>query len=134
MLTEVDNFLKHGSWDFVNCHIVSGISKIIILSKWVYKTKTEANGSTCYKARIIFKGFMQILGANYTKCFSPVATSMTPCLILALTLLFDWVCKSEDIEAAFLEGDSTTDTFMEWPSGLVELGLINRATQLRLCI
>ena len=114
--------------------IVKEIGKNIISSKWVYRKKSEPDGSICYKSRIVLNGFMQIPGIDYTECFSPVATDTTTHLILALTLLFDWACESADIKAAFLEGDATTDMFMEWPPGLVELGIIDEATKLRLCI
>ena len=54
---------------------------------------------------------MQIYGAYYTKNFPPIANDMTNPLILALTLFFlDWVCKTANVKAAFLEGNSRRPT------------------------
>ena len=46
--------------------------------------------------------------------------------IIALTLYYDeWICECIDIKALFLEGDVPEPNFLEWPPGMVLLGLID---------
>ncbi len=45
-----------------------------IENKWIFKRKTDADGSvTLYKARIVAKGFQQVLSVDYDEIFSLVA-------------------------------------------------------------
>lgn len=48
--------------------------KFVVTSKWIYKIKHGANGSTeKYKARFVARGFSQKEGVDYDKIFAPVA-------------------------------------------------------------
>jgi len=70
---------------------------------------------------------MQVYGIDYKESFSPVASSSSVRMGIALTLYFedeDWICEVIDIEAAFLEGDIEEPMYIEWPEGMVELGFL----------
>ena len=101
------------SWTSVPRQAAYDKSKTIIGSKWVFKKKQEANGSTRYKSRVVSKGYMQIPGADYTERYSPVATDTTTRLEIVLCLHYVWMLESFDIEFAFLEGDIEDHMYME---------------------
>ena len=48
--------------------------KNIVGSRWVFKVKRDASGSTQkYKARLVAKGYSYLEGIDYQEVFSPVA-------------------------------------------------------------
>ena len=101
------------------------------------KKKQEKDGSVRYKSRIVSKGFMQVPGVDYTEKFSPVANDATTRIIIGLTLAYKdlgWKCESVDIEAAFLEGEIDTPSYMEWPPGSVDLGYVTQENRKKTCI
>lgn len=52
--------------------------------KWVFRVKYNSDGSILkHKARLVTKGFIQTLGIDYVKTFSPV--------IKAPTIRFPWL-------------------------------------------
>lgn len=86
--------------------------------KWVYKTKTDANGMPCrYKARWVVKGFMQKEGIDFTETFALVVKSSTYCLVFALVALMDYEMDQVDIVTAFLHGKLKEELYMVQPEG-----------------
>jgi hypothetical protein len=100
--------------------------------------KTEQDRTTRFKSRTVTKGFLQIPGVDFTDSFSPVATDTTIRFAICLTLYHQekrgWVCELIDIEAAFLNSDQETEMFVEWPKGIVELGVITEEDRIEFCI
>ncbi|GBM84188.1 Copia protein [Araneus ventricosus] len=70
MQTEYNALLKNQSWRLVK----QPKDKNIIGSKWVLRTKYNADGSIALrKARLVAKGFAQIPDVDYQETFAPVA-------------------------------------------------------------
>ena len=91
----------------------------------MFKVKKDADGNKRYKTREVLLGYLQTMGEDYDKYFSPVAKDSSTRIAFAITLFKNqWVCHSADIEAAFLNPTTSKPMFIEWPQGCVELGLI----------
>src|SRR3954447_19937632 len=73
-----------------------------IASKWVFKKKINANGTICYKARLIIKGCQQRAGIDFEETFAPVAMLKTVQVLLALAAFYDWEVHHVDVVTAFL--------------------------------
>lgn len=65
-----------------------------VRNKWVFKVKTNANGSLeSYKAQLVARGFTQLHSLDYDETFSPVVKLGTIHLILTLALSQGWSLK-----------------------------------------
>ena len=70
MQEEMKSLHKNGTWDMVR--LLKG--KKIIRCKWVFKKKEGTPGveNVRYKAKLVAKGYNQILGVDFTDVFSQV--------------------------------------------------------------
>jgi hypothetical protein len=138
MLDEIMNFVNREAWLKIPREEVRRKGRRPIPQKWVYKLKDEQDLTKRFKSRTVTKGFLQIPGVDFTESFSPVATDTTIRLAIGLTLYYQeergWVCELVDIEAAFLNADQETELFVEWPKGIVELGVITEDDRIKFCI
>jgi hypothetical protein len=89
---------------------------------YVFKWKDEKDIDIVAKAHIVIEGYTVIPGVDYTERFSPVETSTTVNMVLALALYrMDrperWGVESIDVESAFLQSDMPKDmvVYLEWP-------------------
>ncbi|KAL6175649.1 hypothetical protein ACLB2K_052288 [Fragaria x ananassa] len=72
--------------------------------KWVYKTKTNADGSIeRFKAKLVAKGFTQQEWIDYNETYSPVSTKDAFRLIMALVAHFNMELHQMDVRTAFFE-------------------------------
>ena len=85
-----------------------------MLNKWVFRIKTEPDGKRRFNARLVFKGYSQRKGIDYTKIFSPVVKLTSIQIVLSIvalenlhleqmdvkTTLFPWRYGQRDIYAA----------------------------------
>ncbi|GBN04187.1 Retrovirus-related Pol polyprotein from transposon RE1 [Araneus ventricosus] len=108
MQTEYNALLKNQAWRLV----IRPKDKNIIESKWVLRTKCNADGSNALrKARLVAKGFAQI--PDYQKTFAPVArhgsirTAMAYCAENNLEIF------QLDFIMAYINGDLDEEIFME---------------------
>ena len=73
--------------------------------KWLFKSKEEAYGLICLKSINVVKGYMQVLGVDFTESFSPVASDTSTSILIVLALYYEnhgWIAKLREVEAAFL--------------------------------
>jgi hypothetical protein len=120
------------TWDIVsqpkNTNIVS--------SKWVFKIKRNAAGEIDkYKARLVARGFTQVLGVDYYETYAPVARLASLRLILTIAARQNWDVDVFDFHSAFLNGklDADEEIFMELPPG-ADLGGKGEVAKLRVAL
>ena len=70
--------------------------------KWIYKRKTNPDGSTRFKARLVIKGYKQKEGIDYDETYAPVSKMATFRLILVLAAQYGWDVDHMDVVMAFL--------------------------------
>ena len=70
--------------------------------KWIYQKKTNPDGSTRYKARLVIKGYEQKEGIDYDETYAPVSKMATFRLLLALSAQHGWNVNHMDVVTAFL--------------------------------
>ena len=70
MHEEMESLHKNGTWELVKLPKV----KKVIRCKWVFKRKEGTQGidDARYKARLVTKGYSQILGVDFTDVFYPI--------------------------------------------------------------
>ena len=90
----------------------------IVSSKWVYKIKTNSDGSIArFKARLVARGFTQIAGVDYEETFAPTAKFATIRLMLSLACSLQWPVEQANIDTAFLWAELEDDIYMQHPPG-----------------
>jgi len=81
MTKEYESIMKNDVWEVVP----RPQNKIVVTSKWLYKIKHVADGSTKkYKAYFVARDFSQKEGIEYDEIFAPVARYTTIRSIIAL--------------------------------------------------
>lgn len=111
---EINSLAENDTWE-----IVKAPKKVkLINSRWIFKRKTEADGSTRCRARLVAKGFMQRSGLDYSETYSPVARLPTIRLLLAIAVKNRYFVWHLDVKTAFLHGDLKEDVYMRPPEGI----------------
>ena len=81
--------------------------------KWIFKNKIGADGKIeTYKARMVAKGYRQILVIDYDKTFSPVAMHKSIRIMLAIAAFYDYEIWQMDVKTAFLNDDLEEQIYM----------------------
>ena len=88
----------------------------VISSKWVLTTKKDAHGVvTRYKARVVARGFYQILVVDFKETFVPTLKMVPLRTTLAFSAGFNFELHHLDIKTAFLRGELNEEIFMQQP-------------------
>ena len=91
----------------------------------VFRLKRDADGKPVrWKVRLVFKGFEQVYGKDYTSTTSPTARMESWRILLHIAATNDWDAQQIDVKTAFLYGllpDSEIQ-YMEQPLGFEEKG------------
>jgi Reverse transcriptase (RNA-dependent DNA polymerase) len=117
MAEEITTLANNQTWTLVP----PSINQKVIRSKWVFKTKTNPDGSVeRYKARLVAKGFNQISDVDFEETYSPVMRAQTIRVTISLALIFNWSIRQLDVSNAFLNGDLKERVFMSQPQGFID--------------
>jgi hypothetical protein len=91
----------------------------------VFWLKRDADGKpVCWKVRLVFKGFEQIYGKDYTSTTSPTACMESWRILLHIAAVNNWDAQQIDVKTAFLYGllPDNEIQYMEQPQGFEEEG------------
>jgi len=89
----------------------------ILPCKWIFTVKTEADGSTRKKARLVIGGHRQREGIDYQETFAPVVKYQSVRILLALATYYDWHVHQMDFVTAFLNAEVDVQLYMQQPEG-----------------
>lgn len=117
MKEELDSIEANNTWELVD--LPQG--RKAIGSKWVYKTKRDANGNVLrHKARLVAQEFTRKFGIDYDEVFAPVARGETFRMLLSVAGSRKYYVKQYDIKSAFLNGTLEEELYMKQPPGFQE--------------
>jgi len=100
--------------------------------KWVYKVKTNSDGSIeRYKARLVAQGFNQKFGSDYDETFCPVIRMESLRTLVALSTQQGLELHHVDVHTAFLNGTLQEEVYMKQPVGYEKEGEEHLVCRLR---
>lgn len=128
MKDEIKSIEKNGTWELTT--LPSHKSAIGV--KWVFKTKTNLDGSiNKYKARLVAKGYKQKEGEDFNEVFAPVSRLDTIRLLISLAAQNGWKLLHMDVKSAFLNGFLQDEIYLQQPPGFVKRGEEEKVYKLR---
>ncbi|WRX09128.1 Integrase [Theobroma cacao] len=111
---KLNMIVKNKTWSLVD----RPKDRQLIGVKWIFKRKLNPDGTlNRYKARLVVKGYSQILGIDFQETFAPVARLDTIRLLIALAAAFQWKLFHLDVKSAFLNGKLDEEIYVEQPPG-----------------
>eukprot|EP00253_Pinus_taeda_P003787 PITA_03787 len=128
MNEEIGAIEKSKTWELVD--LPEGKKAIGV--KWVYKTKSNAEGKIdMHKARLIVKGYKQQQGRDYDETFAPVARMETVRTVLSIAAQHKWKIYQMDVKSAFLNGVLKEEVYVEQPPGYEVAGQEHKVCRLK---
>ena len=125
---EMKSILRNKTWELVD--LPEG--KNAIGSKWVFKTKMNADGSVNkYKARLVAQGFAQQHGIDYEETFAPVVKYVSLRTVFAIANQYNMDMHQMDVNSAYLNGDIDAEIFMRQPEGYIDPNHPKKVCKLR---
>jgi len=95
----------------------------IVSSKWVYAIKWKDDSTVDkQKARIVAKGFTQVLGEDYNTTYASVAQLESVQLVCAIATSRRLRLWQINFTSAFFSSKSSFDIYMEQPKGFEKRG------------
>jgi hypothetical protein len=87
-------------------------------TKWVFHNKQDEYGVvTRNKARLMAKGYAQVIGLDFEKIFAPVARLEYIHILLAYATHHSFKLYQMDVKSSFLNGPIKEEVYVEQPSG-----------------
>lgn len=112
MREEIDALRNNKTWTIVE----RPEHKKIIGSKWVLRTKLNADGLVeRRKARLVARGFTQRKDLDYFETFAPVARAESIRTVMALAVEKNLYVHQLDFVSAYLNGELNEELYLEIP-------------------
>ena len=90
----------------------------LLSTRWLYKVKYRQDGSLeKFKARLVARGYEQILGIDYDETYSPVVRLTSIRIVLALAAHYNLLLHTMDVDTAFLNASLEEDIYIKPPAG-----------------
>eukprot|EP00253_Pinus_taeda_P008164 PITA_08164 len=125
---EMNAIERNKTWDLVE--LPKG--KEVIGVKWVYKTKSNAEGKIeRHKAKLVVKGYKQQYGRDYEETFAPVARMETVRAVLSIAAQNRGKVYLMDVKSAFLNGVLNEEVYIEQPLGYERKGQEHKVCRLK---
>lgn len=70
-----------------------------------------------YQARLVAKGYNQILGIDFQYNFAPMTSDVTMRVLLVVWIVLGYHAETSDVQTAFLYGDLKQTVFLLKPDG-----------------
>ena len=95
MQEEMESLHKNDTWDLVR--LPKG--KKVVRCKWVFKRKEGILGvkESKYNARLVAKGYSQILGIDFINVFSPIVKHSSILASLGIVTMHDFELEELDV-------------------------------------
>jgi transposase InsO family protein len=113
MEEEMKSLTGNDTWELVD----KPTNKNIVDNRWVYRVKTNHDGTERYKARLVAKGYSQQQGVDYGDTYSPVTRFDTIRAILSTAASERLLLQHFDVKTAFLYGELEELVYMKQPQG-----------------
>ena len=108
--------VKHVTWRYDGAtDKIAAAGKSVIGCNWVYRTKTLPDGSLKAKARLVIKGYEQVV---YGETFAPVARLTSLRMLTALPAKNGYHTDHIDVIGAFLNPGIDKPEYMYLPEGI----------------
>ena len=117
MREELNSLHLNNTWDNTQ---TATQKKRGIGSKWVFKTKSNPDGTTRFKARLVIKGYRQVEGIDFKETYAPVSRLASLRILLAFASGNNsnclWRIDHMDVTTAFLHPQiDQDDVLMDLP-------------------
>jgi hypothetical protein len=107
----------------VYCLVPCPLGKNVMKSRWVFVNKYDDAGNiVACKARLVTKGFTQVLGEDYDEMYAFVAHLESMCLVCAIAALAGLCLWQVDFVSTFLNSQNVFKVYMEQLPGFEEGG------------
>ncbi|GJU08226.1 retrovirus-related pol polyprotein from transposon TNT 1-94, partial [Tanacetum coccineum] len=123
-----ESFKRLDVWELVECPI----GKNIIVVKWIWKNKTDAENTVIRnKSRLVAKGYGQEEGIDFEESFEPVARLEAVRFFVAYAAHKNFLIYQMDVKTAFLNGPLKEKVFIRQPDGFVDPDFPNHVYRLK---
>lgn len=118
--SELRSMSKNEVWEIVPRPKLTtdGRKANIIDSRWVFKRKTEKDGSIKFKARLVIRGFKDKNIYELKETYAPVSRLPLVRSVISIINKFNLMTCQLDVKTAFLNGKIDEEIYMEIPDGV----------------
>jgi len=112
---EIDSLSANGTFEIVPDHSCS--DRKLLSARWIFTKKSEADGSTRFKARLVARGDHQRAGIDFDQVYAPVVNSSTLRAMLAVATINNYELDQMDAVTAFLNAPLEEELYLRIPEG-----------------